>query len=49
MADKKRLEQLEKLEDIVVSYWDTLDQTMQEEICEVLDNDNEEETNDRKN
>ena len=37
MADKERLEQLEKLEDIVVSYWDTLDDTMQDEIREVLD------------
>ena len=39
MADKERLEQLEKLEDIVVSYWDTLDDTMQDEIREVLDMD----------
>ena len=39
MADKERLEKLEKLEDIVVSYWDTLDDTMKDEIREVLDND----------
>jgi len=39
MADKERLEKLEKLEDIVVSYWDTLDNTMQDEIREVLDDD----------
>ncbi len=39
MADKERLEKLEKLEDIVVSYWDTLDDTMKDEIREVLDDD----------
>jgi hypothetical protein len=39
MADKERLEKLEKLEDIVVSYWDTLDDTMKGEIREVLDDD----------
>ena len=39
MADKERLEKLEKLEDIVVSYWDTLDDTMKDEIMEVLDDD----------
>ena len=39
MADKERLEKLEKLEDIVVSYWDTLDNTMKDEIREVLDDD----------
>ena len=39
MLDKERLEKLEKLEDIVVSYWDTLDDTMKDEIREVLDDD----------
>ena len=39
MADKERLEKVEKLEDIVVSYWDTLDDTMKDEIREVLDDD----------
>ena len=39
MADKERLEKLEKLEDIVVSYWNTLDDTMKDEIREVLDDD----------
>ena len=39
MVDKERLEKLEKLEDIVVSYWDTLDDTMKDEIREVLDDD----------
>ena len=39
MLDKERLEKLKKLEDIVVSYWDTLDDTMKDEIREVLDDD----------
>jgi len=32
-----RLKQLEKLEDCVMSFWDRLDEDMQEEIREILD------------
>ena len=41
-----RLKQLEKLESCVMSFWDRLDEDMQEEIREILDIDidyNEEE------
>ena len=38
-----RLKQLEKLESCVMTFWDRLDEDMQEEIREILDNEEEEE------
>jgi hypothetical protein len=37
MADRLRLKQLEKLESCVMTFWDRLDEDMQEEIRQILD------------
>ena len=43
MADRLRLKQLEKLESCVMTFWDRLDEDMQEEIRQILDHEEEEE------
>ena len=42
MTDRLRLTQLEKLESCVMTFWDRLDEDMQEEIRQILDHEEEE-------